>query len=86
MALSGTHGLVTVPGFHVPGPEQASQLLVERRDGSTDTIECPGANAYAGMVSHFEAVANGDEVPVFGRVESLRLAAMFDELHHITSA
>ncbi len=80
MALSASDGLVTVPGLHVPGPEEPSQLTIERRDGSVDTIECAGANAYAGMVAHFEGVATGTTDPVFGRRESLRLAEIFDQL------
>jgi predicted dehydrogenase len=85
MALSGSEGLVDVPGLHVPGPEEASQLIVERRDGSVDTIDCAGANAYAGMVSHFEGVVTGNEKPIFGRTESLRLAAILDRLHQLTN-
>jgi hypothetical protein len=30
-------------------------------------------------------VVSGQEQPVFGRVQSLRLAAILDELHHITT-
>ncbi|HVE18129.1 MAG TPA: Gfo/Idh/MocA family oxidoreductase, partial [Ilumatobacteraceae bacterium] len=82
MALSGSLGLASIPGEHVPGPERESEITVERRDGSVDTITCDGANAYAGMVSHFEAVAGGEAAPIFGKVESLRLAAILDELHH----
>jgi xylose dehydrogenase (NAD/NADP) len=85
IALSASHGLVDVPGLHVPGPEEASQLIVERRDGSVDTIECAGANAYAGMVSHFEGVVTGNEEPIFGRTQSLRLAAILDRLHQLTN-
>jgi predicted dehydrogenase len=85
MALSATEGLVDVPGLHVPGPEEQSELQIERRDGSIETIECAGANAYAEMVSHFEAVVARKEEPVFGPVESLRLAAILDEMHRITT-
>lgn len=81
MALSASLGLVNLPGSHVPGPLEQSNIIVERRDGSFDTIECAGANAYAEMVAHFEAVVAGRESPIFGRVESLRLAAILDELH-----
>ncbi|HZY08407.1 MAG TPA: hypothetical protein VFE69_11695, partial [Ilumatobacteraceae bacterium] len=63
-----------------------SIVTVERRDGSVDTIECAGANAYAGMVAHFEAVAAGDATPIFGRTESMRLANILDELHRLTGA
>lgn len=86
MAVSGSNGLVDVPGFHVPGPTESSQLLIERRDGTTETIECDGADAYAGMVAQFEAVAAGKEPPVFGREESLRLAVILDQLHALTGA
>ena len=85
MALSASHGLVNIPGMHVPGPEEPSEIYVERRDGSVDTIECAGANAYAEMVSHFEAAVTGVEQPIFGRRESLRLATILDELHRLTS-
>jgi D-xylose 1-dehydrogenase (NADP+, D-xylono-1,5-lactone-forming) len=85
MALSASDGLVNVPGLHVPGPEEPSELQIERRDGSIDVIECAGANAYAEMVQHFEAVVNGSTEPIFGRQESLRLATIFDELHRLTS-
>jgi predicted dehydrogenase len=86
MAVSGSDGLLDVPGFHVPGPAEPSQLLITRRDGTTETIECEGADAYAGMVAHFEAVCNGDQSPVFGREESLRLAEILEQLHVLTGA
>jgi predicted dehydrogenase len=85
MALSGSHGLVNVPGEHVPGPREPSQVLIERRDGSVDSIECAGANAYAGMVAHFEQVCAGAAAPIFGRTESLRLARILDDLHALTT-
>jgi xylose dehydrogenase (NAD/NADP) len=84
MALSASDGLVNVPGLHVPGPEGPSTLEIERRDGSTDIVECAGANAYAEMVSHFEDVVAARAQPIFGREESLRLAEIFDELHQLT--
>ena len=85
MGLSATLGLVNVPGDHIPGPRDASEIVIERRDGSVDTITCAGANAYAGMVAQFESVVAGVEEPVFGRQESLRLAEMLDELHRLTT-
>ena len=66
MALSASLGLVELPGEHVPGPLDTSQIIIERRDGSVETVECAGANAYAGMVAHFEAVVAGEQKPVFG--------------------
>lgn len=84
MALSASHGLVNVPGHHVPGPTEPSELVVERRDDSVETINCAGANAYAGMVAHFEEVVGGNTAPIFGRPESMRLAGIFDQLHRLT--
>ena len=69
----------------MPGSEQVSEILIQRRDDSVDTIKCEGANAYAGMVSHFEGVVAGSHPPIFGRTESLRLAAILDRLHHLTN-
>jgi xylose dehydrogenase (NAD/NADP) len=86
MALTGSLGLANIPDLHVPGPEEPNEIIVERRDGSVDTIKCEGANAYAGMVSHFEAVVAGKEEPIFGRAQSLRLAEILDELHQLTNA
>ena len=57
MALSGSEGLVNVPGLHVPGPDGPSTLEIERRDGSVDIVECAGANAYAEMVARFGSSA-----------------------------
>jgi D-xylose 1-dehydrogenase (NADP+, D-xylono-1,5-lactone-forming) len=84
MALSGSLGLVNVPGLHVPGPEEPSQIVITRRDDSIDTVECAGGNGYAGLVEHFDAVVAGNAEPIFGRRESLRLAEIFDELHRLT--
>ncbi|MEP7047943.1 MAG: Gfo/Idh/MocA family oxidoreductase [Ilumatobacteraceae bacterium] len=86
MSLSASLGLVNVPGLHVPGPETASTLEVERRDGSVEVVECAGANAYAGMSAHFEAVVAGTEKSIFGRAESMRMALILDELHRGTGA
>ncbi len=85
IALSATNGLVNVPGLHVPGPEEPSELQIERRDGAIDVIECAGSHAYAEMVQHFEAVVAGEAEPIFGRRESMRLATIFDELHRLTT-
>jgi D-xylose 1-dehydrogenase (NADP+, D-xylono-1,5-lactone-forming) len=86
MSVSGSQGLVNVPGAHVPGPTEPSTLEIERRDDSVDTVICEGGYAYAEMASHFEAVATGSTAPVCGRVESLRLAEILDQLHHQTGA
>ena len=86
MSLTASDGLVNVPGEHVPGPTDDSEFTVERRDGTVDSIASPGANAYAGMVDHFQAVVAGSAEPIFGRTESLRLASILDELHRLSSA
>jgi D-xylose 1-dehydrogenase (NADP+, D-xylono-1,5-lactone-forming) len=86
MAVSGSHGLVNVPGAHVPGPIEPSTLEIERRNDTVDSVECEGGYAYAEMAAHFEAVAAGTASPVFGRIESLRLAAILDQLHQQTGA
>ena len=62
-------------------PAGASELIIERRDGTAEVIKCDGGYAYAEMVAQFEAVASGRQAPVFGRTESLRLAKILDQLH-----
>ncbi|MFM7686736.1 MAG: Gfo/Idh/MocA family protein [Actinomycetota bacterium] len=80
LTLSGSDGHVQVPGMFVPGPPEPSQLLVTTRAG--DTVEqCDGSNAYAGMVRHFADVVHGTAQPVFGRLESERLARLLHALH-----
>jgi predicted dehydrogenase len=81
MAVSGSEALVTVPGFHTPGSLDPSELVIERRDGTIEHVECPGANAFSEMVEHFAAVVAGEQVPVFGRTESVRLANVLEQLH-----
>ena len=76
----------TCPDFTCPALRMTSVVTVERRDGTVDSIHCVGANAYAGMVSHFEAVATNGAPPIFGRTESMRLANILDELHRLTAA
>jgi len=86
LALAGSDGLVTVPGMHVPGPLDDSELLVERRDGTIETIRCAGADAYAGLVQHFADVVTETARPVFGRVESVRLAGILQRLHDASTS
>jgi predicted dehydrogenase len=85
MSLTASEGLVNVPGEHVPGPTDANEFTIERRDGSVEAIQSDGANAYTGMVEHFEAVVAGKADPIFGRTESLRLASILDELHRLSA-
>ena len=81
MLLATSEAQVSLPGFHTPGPLEASDIVVERRDGSVEHVVCAGANSYTEMVRHFADVAGGVAEPVFGRTESLRLARVLQELH-----
>jgi xylose dehydrogenase (NAD/NADP) len=85
LEVSGTTGVITVPGQHAPGPEVPSQILVQRRDDTIETIEVPGANAFVGMVDQFADVIERRAEPVFGRIESVRLAQVLDALHAASS-
>ncbi|MGB8860629.1 MAG: Gfo/Idh/MocA family oxidoreductase [Ilumatobacteraceae bacterium] len=81
MSLVGSEAVVNVPGWHAPGPVDASEIVVERRDGAAEHLACEGAEAYTEMVRHFAEVVHGAAEPVFGRVESLRLADVLQRLH-----
>ncbi len=84
MALTTSDALVTLPGWHAPGPLDPSDIVVERRDGSVESIECDGADGYAGLVEHFADVVAGAD-PIFGRTESLRLAGILQDLHIVSA-
>ena len=86
LEVSGTTGIITLPGQHAPGPEAPSQILVQRRDDTVETIEVPGANAFIGMVDQFADVVEGRAQPHFGRTESERLARVLDALHATSSS
>jgi len=81
MGLIASDGEVTVPGWHAPGPEEPSELIVERRDGTVEHLACEGGDAYTELVAHFADVVAGNAEPVFGRVESERLADVISRLH-----
>lgn len=81
LALTASEGVVTLPGWHAPGPLEESEILVERPDGSVDRIPCAGGEAYTELARHFAAVAAGEQAPVFGRDESIRLAEILAGLH-----
>ena len=81
MAVTGSEAVVTVPGWHAPGPLEPSELTLERRDGTVERLACEGGDAYADMVRHFAHVAAGEADPAFGRAESLRLADVLQRLH-----
>ena len=81
LEVSGTTGVLTVPGDHAPGSEEPSQILVQRRDDTVETTTVPGANAFAEMIRQFGDVVAELEHPVFGPAESKRLAAIIDALH-----
>ncbi len=86
MALIGSAGLADLPGDHAPGAIESSEIIVTRRDGTAETVTCDGGYAYAEMAAHFAAVAHGEDTPIFGRTESLRLAEILDQLHRQTGA
>jgi D-xylose 1-dehydrogenase (NADP+, D-xylono-1,5-lactone-forming) len=81
LEVVGSNGVLTLDSFHVPGPEKSSKILIERLDGSTDKIKVEGANAFLGMADQFLAVIVGTEPPVFGAVESIRMAKVIEALH-----
>jgi predicted dehydrogenase len=81
MSLTTSEAVVTLPGWHAPGALESSEIVLERRDGTVERIECEGANAYEGLVRHFADVVAGTAQPVFGRLESERLARVLQGLH-----
>ena len=81
MALVCSEAKVTIPGWHSPGPLEPSEIIIERRDGSVETVACAGGAGYTGMVAHFDYVVAGRAAPVFGRTESVRLAEVLQQLH-----
>jgi len=81
MGLVGSEAVVTLPGDHAPGPLDASEIIVQRRDGTIEHIACDGGQAYTEMVRHFADVVAGEAEPIFGRTESIRLADVLQRLH-----
>ena len=81
MSLVGSEALVTLPGWHAPGPLEANEIVIQRRDGTVEQIACEGADAYTELARHFAEVVAGEAQPVFGRTESLRMAATLQRLH-----
>lgn len=81
MSLVASDAVVTVPGWHAPGPLEPSELIVERRNGDVEHIACDGGDAYTNLARHFADVVAGTAEPVFGRVESLRMADVLQRLH-----
>ena len=85
LEVVGSRGVLTLDSFHVPGPEKASKIVIERLDGATEKIKVDGANAFVGMADQFLAVIAGTAPPVFGAVESIRLANVIEALHGASS-
>jgi predicted dehydrogenase len=81
MSLVGSDAVVTLPGFHAPGSLDASDIILQRRNGSVEHVKCDGADAYTELARHFAAVVAGVAEPVFGRSDSLRLADALQRLH-----
>ncbi len=80
-ALVGSEESLELSGMFVPGPVDPSEILRLHRDGTQTAETCDGGWAYADMVRHFADVAQAGATPVFGRVESERLARTLARLH-----
>lgn len=81
MWVAGTDGVLTVDGWHSPGPIEPSVLEIHRNDDTTETVTCEGGDAFVEMIEQMAAVASGHADPVFGPTESRRLARVIDSLH-----
>ncbi len=81
LEVSGTDGILTVPGQHAPGPEHESEIVIQRRDDAHEVIEVEGGNAFVGMIEHFADLIDGEQAAIFGERESFRLASVIDALH-----
>jgi D-xylose 1-dehydrogenase (NADP+, D-xylono-1,5-lactone-forming) len=81
LEVTATDGIVTLDGFHAPGPETSSQIIIQRRDDTNEVIVVDGANAFVGMIDQFAAVVRNESDAVFGAAESIRLAYVLDDLH-----
>ena len=81
LEITGTEGIITLPGPHAPGPEHASEIVIQRRDDRHEVVEVEGANAFVGMIEHFARLLDGEEPATFGERESVRLAHTLDALH-----
>jgi D-xylose 1-dehydrogenase (NADP+, D-xylono-1,5-lactone-forming) len=79
MWLVGSEAVIRLPD-HAPGSRHDGELALRRRDGAVQPFAVAGANAYAELASHFAAVVSGVAPPVFGRVESERLARIYETL------
>ena len=78
--LTGTDGRVTIPDWFAPGPEEPNTLDVLHLDETITSIPCEGANAYGRMLDQFADVVQHGAEPVWGAVESRRLARWIDAL------
>jgi len=81
LEITGTEGVLTLPGYHAPGPDEPSEIHIRLRDDTVRKIDVPGGNAFVDMVDHFAAVVDEREHPIFGRLESCRMARVIDALH-----
>lgn len=81
LRLATSEAQISLPGPHVPGPVEPIDIVLERRDGAVEHLLCAGGHAYTEMVRHFADVVAGIAEPVFGRVESVRLARVLQQLH-----
>ena len=79
LSLTCSEAVLEVDEF-TPGPPTLSSIVVNRRDGSLETVECAGAQPYTEMVRHFSAVVEGAPAR-FGPDESMRLSRILEGLH-----
>jgi predicted dehydrogenase len=79
--LIGSEGVVSFDDHFVPGPEEPSEVVVARRDGSITRVQCDGANAFANMIDHFADVVYGVASPVWGAAQSRLLARWLEAIH-----
>lgn len=84
LEIVGSTGVLTLEDSHVPGPEKSSRIHITRLDGRTEIVKVPGSNAFTGMADQFRAVIRGTEAPVFGMIQSVRLAEVIEALHAVS--
>ncbi|HUP84688.1 MAG TPA: Gfo/Idh/MocA family oxidoreductase [Acidimicrobiales bacterium] len=78
----GTEGSLTMERTFTPGLED-TVLSVLDRSGAVDTIECGGADPYAGMVDHVSAVVRGTAVPRRTPADAIEVATLIDRLRTV---
>jgi predicted dehydrogenase len=75
----GTDGSLTMERTFTPGLDD-TVLSVLDRSGAVETIECGGADPYAGMVDHVSAVVRGAADPRRTPADAIEVATLIDRL------